>query len=91
MGNYINPKDMSKEEFISIHCKQITDQEFIDLPFSKDSYGIVWVNNGPFSSAIVCNTKRELQYIQLMMSKEDRNHRCYTLDSKLAKGFITEK
>lgn len=62
MGIYINPKNMSKEQFLLNHGEEvfeITPKAIWDKR-PGGSLPVVLVNNGPFTAAGVCDSLQEL-------------------------------
>lgn len=71
MGTYINPSDgSSKESFLEKHGKKISDSDFKTKDFgdllAQGKLAVGWVDNGGFTAAVVCDTKRELEHVQGM-------------------------
>lgn len=65
MGSYINPPDMTKEEFLAKNGTPISKQEFLSAIFEdNDKRIVVLVNNGAFTAAAIMFSSRELQYWQ---------------------------
>lgn len=61
MGIYINPRNLSKEEFLRQNAIQISRTQFIHHEFASGmrEIPIALVNNGSFTAAGVCDTSRE--------------------------------
>lgn len=72
MGFYINPEGQTKEEFLienqtfnTMLCKSV---KFEDCP--EDQRIIMWVDNGPFTAALICYNKQEFE-----ITKNPSDHR----------------
>lgn len=65
MGAYINPKTMSKEEWLSTNGTEVGNNYFVP-PFNffevADSLPVVLVDNGAFTAAAIGFCKREYEY-----------------------------
>lgn len=61
MGMYINPQDMTKEEFLQKYGLEITQQQAHDsFPIDK-VYPVCLVNNGGFTAAAIAYCIEEYQ------------------------------
>lgn len=61
MGYYINPPDMTKEQFLKKHGKLLTQVEIKDFDFSSDSLPVCLVDNGAFTAAGIGYDAHEVQ------------------------------
>lgn len=59
MGNYINPKEINKEDFLKIYSKYVTVEEAEQFDFSNDNCLLCWIDNGAFKSLIIIPDKKE--------------------------------
>jgi hypothetical protein len=57
MGAYINPKNMSKEQWLS---ENATEVPFVDWDLPEGYLPVVLVDNGPFTAAGIAYCKEEL-------------------------------
>ena len=82
MGLYINPVDMSKEDFAREHGKEIfRGQGDPHIDFSEggdDTIIACLVNNGPFSAFAVAHSEKELEYF----SKPDGREKIWYVIAK---------
>ena len=53
MGAYVNPKEGSKEEFLSSNAREVTKEvvEFFDFEMQEDLMPVVLIDNGYFTAA----------------------------------------
>lgn len=58
MGCYINPRDMSKEHFLSIYGEQVKSG---DVNIEEDRLPVCLVDNGVFSAAAIAFNSNELK------------------------------
>lgn len=58
MGAYINPKNMTKEQWLS---ENATEVPFVDWDLPEGYLPVVLVDNGPFTAAGIAFSKRELE------------------------------
>jgi hypothetical protein len=58
MGCYINPKNMSKEDWLVEHAVSVQGPNDVELP--PNHALICWVHNGLFSAAAVVYDEREI-------------------------------
>lgn len=58
MGAYINPKDMSKEEFLMARAKPIGEPKTWD--FAGPTLPVCWMDNGAFTAAGICFDQGEI-------------------------------
>ncbi len=67
MGRYVNPQDMSKEEFLKKYGKEISVIDFKNSNFNAfdavSEMVVVLVDNGPFKAALICYDDAEYRYI----------------------------
>lgn len=54
MGYYINPPDMTKEEFLEKHGTETDDPRF-----DSETFPVCLVNNGPFTAAGIAYDAKE--------------------------------
>ena len=62
MGTYINPQDMTKEEWLILHGTEIIIPS--DKYITEDTVVVCLVNNGPFTAAAVAYDLNELNYFK---------------------------
>jgi hypothetical protein len=60
MGLYLNPKN-GKEDFLQKYAIEISAQEFLEFP-DGEIYGLVHVDNGPFTALAVAYSPSEARY-----------------------------
>lgn len=58
MGIYINPRSVSKENWLKAHGRQLATAP--DKFREGDDYAVILVDNGPFRAAGVCFSQSEL-------------------------------
>ena len=65
MGYYINPPNMTKEEFLLMHGTpaNIRTQTFADCP--EDCLPVILVDNGMFTAAAICPDGSEFEAFML--------------------------
>jgi len=61
MGYYINPENMSKEEFLKKHGKKIVPFDFEPFDFNGDSLPVCLVDNGWMTAAGIGYDRREAE------------------------------
>lgn len=61
MGYYINPADMSKESWLSLNGRRISQLDVGNFDFSGDELPVCLVNNGAFTAAGIAYDKSEAQ------------------------------
>ena len=84
MGDYINPKVGTKEEYLTENAESITFETFKSFnDFEEDTVPVVLVNNGLFTAAGIMFNQNELnEWVELL--KDDYRPRSYFLISKEA-------
>lgn len=63
MGIYINPTNMSKEEFLGQHgemMQEVPDEFSRTHENGKEQYAVCWVDNGWMTAAAICYNEHEL-------------------------------
>jgi hypothetical protein len=94
MGCYVNPPDMSKEEFLKKNGSPLSKQEFLDANFdtlnAEGKMVVILVDNGPFTAAAIANSDRELKYWQDEKSsgRDYRPATYYTCPIDLLKPYL---
>jgi len=90
MGYYVNPKNMSKEAFLQIFGKKISEAEFKAGNFSdtKTSGGtvVVLVDNGPFTAGLICYSHDEYQY--MIENPDNRRKEYFIVPSEKLEEFM---
>ena len=85
MGHYINPSDMSKEDFLKLHGKQLTYQELSNIQtgfdFTTNQLPVCLVSNGMFTAAGICYDQNE---ILAFNSPTDQRYKSWYLVSREA-------
>jgi hypothetical protein len=61
MGMYINPPDMSKEEWLVRHCAATHSFQAFPPPSTTTHLPVCWVNNGAFTAAAVGYSPKEVE------------------------------
>lgn len=59
MGIYVNPKDVTKEEWLSVNAVAVHEPEKFDA--ADNMLPVCLVDNGRFTAAGVCDSQDELQ------------------------------
>jgi len=59
MGYYINPPDMSKEDWLAREGKPVMEPDFAQAA-AQHAFPVCLVNNGPFPAAAVASSPEEL-------------------------------
>lgn len=62
MGAYVNPQDMTKESWLLAIGAQASIAEVVDqfdTRFANNELAVILINNGPFTAAGICFSKRE--------------------------------
>jgi len=77
MGDYINPKNMTKEEWLEKNAMQIKMSDFITAEFSGGERLMVLVDNGAFTACAVCYSPEELECFKELI-RSGRNDRPMT-------------
>lgn len=76
MGTYINPPNMTKEEWLRKNATAIPKNEFLGLTFdaakASGKYPCVLMNNGPFTAAAVADSAGELAYWHKQLANDTR-------------------
>jgi hypothetical protein len=94
MGFYINPSNMSKEDFLVIYgTPWVMPTE--DFNFNSDVLPVCWMHNGAFTAAGIAYSKKELHAFQ--NPSDTRNKRWFIVKKKhlgqaagLCDGWIEE-
>ena len=81
MGDYINPKNESKEDFLDREANEISREEFLALPFHKmkKKVAVCLADNGYFSTFQVRNRRDAAYYADEL---DVRPKRYFVLDRK---------
>lgn len=87
MGYYLNPKDMSKEQFLDKYgevCMKPTD--FTRTSDSgKEQIIVCWVHNGDFTAAGICVNQDEFD---AFMHPDPRTKMWFWVDKELLDEYI---
>ena len=62
MGIYINPIDMTKEDWLILHGTIIPQKDAREFQWNKKTFVVCLINNGGFTAAGVMFSKKELAY-----------------------------
>ena len=86
MGDYINPKNESKEDFLNREADEISQEELLSLPFHKmnKKVALCLVDNGYFSACVKVRNKQDAAYYADELNN-DRPKRYFVLDRKKSK------
>lgn len=82
MGFYINPPDMSKEDWLDKHAfKMGTPEGLANTAGPPEYYPVCWVNNGPFTAAVIAYSPQEYEYFLsgFLNGTDRRPHRWYVV------------
>jgi len=92
MGKYINPPDMTKEQFLEEHGTVLSQEDFLFNEFDNyEKLGamvVAWVDNGPFTAAIICFSKREYDYVRSTILNEPRLQKIYIVKIEHLKKYL---
>ncbi len=91
MGQYINPTDRSKEDFLREHGASMTDEQAIAQPHrTSDGYVVCWLNNGAFTAAGIAYDEREkMAFLRGFIDGTDpRPHRFYRVPDEHVVPFL---
>jgi hypothetical protein len=83
MGYYIDPKDMSKEAFLSKHGTFISGAPK-NFDFSGATLPVCWVDNGPFTAAGICPHQGE---VDAFAYPDARHKRWFEVPKEALKPF----
>jgi hypothetical protein len=73
MGDYLNPKGMTKEQFLAKHGREVTLEHIKSVNF-LDNCAVIWVDNGSFTAAVIIQSYLDLNYY---LRPDDRPKRYY--------------
>lgn len=94
MGYYINPPDKTKEDFLVEHGTRESLPEFkikdFDMLDLEGSYHVVLVDNGPFTAGLICNTKREYEYIFNSVNYDQRPMAFFTVPKDKLEPYLKD-
>lgn len=87
MGYYINPPDMSKEQFLEVHGKPLPDPAGFD--FATDNLPVCLVDNIAlgFTAAGICYNARERD---VFISPDGRPKKWFTVSRELLKPYYNK-
>lgn len=89
MGFYINPPDVTKEEFLTEHGKHITKDQAAKHDCSSDSLVVVLLdNNGAFSAAGIAYEPGELEYFVSDRPNDKRHKKWYLVKKEVLKPYL---
>lgn len=57
MGYYINPPDKTKEGFLAEYGERVSIN---DLAITPEALPVILINNGPFTTAVIAYSEKEL-------------------------------
>lgn len=86
MGYYINPPDMSKEQFLAQHGRRLDPDESFD--FKGDSLPVCWVDNGPFTAAGIAYDQREMDAFK---HPDSRTKRWFKVSKEALKPYYDKE
>lgn len=89
MGYYINPEDMTKEQFLSKHGTRVTAGVLGDHDFSSDELPVCLVDNGWMTAAGICYDRREIMAFAQPDDKRPKNW--FLVKKELLKPWLPEK
>lgn len=79
MGKYINPANMTKEEWLNKNARVENLQDFMVAEFNEVKAWIVWLDNQIFTAAAYCFCDGELKYFQKTLNTETRPYKIYSV------------
>lgn len=88
MGIYVNPRDVSKEEFLGIYgemMKEAPDHFMRTNENGKEQYAVCWVDNGWMTAAGICFNENELAAFKC---PDQRPKRWFWVDKKRLGEFM---
>jgi membrane protease subunit (stomatin/prohibitin family) len=89
MGYYINPKDMTKEEFLVKNGTPISKKDFLYANFEDNGQMIVvLVDNGPFTAAAIMESNKELRDWQFQTATDYRPTKYFICPVKCLKPYL---
>ncbi len=90
MGYYVNPRNMEKEQFLETKGTSISELDFLTGTFNKfrdnNLMVVIWVNNGPFTAALICYSQEEYKY--MLDNPDHRPKKYYTVPVQLLEEFL---
>ncbi len=88
MGQYINPVDCSKEEFLKEYGSAVSENDIMRLDYDDDNLVCVHVDNGIFTAAIICYCQAEFEYIKRSAKGDSRPTLYYLVERKNLEKFL---
>lgn len=101
MGIYINPKNITKDEFLEQYGEQIFDSKnmkiedilqtftlFTDENNFRDYFLVRWVDNGEFTAAGIAYNAEELEALLYTDMHDTRHFKWYIVLTKHLKDFL---
>ena len=86
MGNYINPKGKTKEEFLEEFGLELQNPPFWnDIARDNLDYPVCLVNNGPFTAAGIAYSESELEVFK---RPDGRPKRWFLVERKHLEEFF---
>jgi len=90
MGEYINPRSITKEEFLDAYGKEMTKEFFLATSFrtleNENKMAVIIVDNMLFTAALKLHNQSEFLYIRTII-KNDAEKRPYKLYIVKHKNF----
>lgn len=86
MGSYLNPPDMTKEEWLKKNAKQIAEPPKTLTELAEGQALVCWVHNGIFTACAHVYDERELR--EFSRDDDRRPKAWFTVDSELAKAMF---
>ena len=90
MGYYINPPDMTKEDFLKEHGILVKESDVMEADLVND-FPVVLIDNGLFTAAGILYDDAERQYWYESCKNDVRFHLFYLVEKKHLIPYLPEK
>lgn len=90
MGYYINPPDMSKEDFLKKNGTLVKESDVMEADLMND-FPVVLIDNGLFTAAGILYDGKERDYWLQSCKKDVRLHLFYLVEKKHLIPYLPEK